>query len=78
MTDKDNALQQIVQIARAHGIDEDDDFRDRYAMKNPALSLLAPEDGGTLGRNWEEEGSLPSEEEEEEEEEYDEDEDGED
>ena len=37
--------------------DSDDDFNDRYAMKNPAMSLLTPEEGGTLGRNWEEEGS---------------------
>jgi hypothetical protein len=37
--------------------EEDNDFKDRYAMSNPALSLLPPEDGGTLGRNWEEEGS---------------------
>jgi uncharacterized protein len=47
---------------------DDDDFHDRYAMKNPALSLLAPEDGGTLGRNWEEEGIYQDEVEEEDEE----------
>jgi uncharacterized protein len=47
-------------------VEDGDDFRDRYAMKNPALSLLAPEDGGTLGRNWEEEGCYEEEEEDEE------------
>jgi regulation of enolase protein 1 (concanavalin A-like superfamily) len=49
--------------------EEEDDFHDRYAMKNPALSLLAPEDGGTLGRNWEEEGSYQEEAEEDDDEE---------
>jgi uncharacterized protein len=47
-------------------VENGDDFHDRYAMKNPALSLLAPEDGGTLGRNWEEEGCYEEEEEDEE------------
>jgi len=35
--------------------DDDDGFQDRHALDNPAMSLLPPNEGGTLGTtNWDE------------------------